>query len=68
MLSVAEDDFESVLETLGSGTRTVTRADGKVRGSARRRGAFECGGLAGRPSARLAGARCPAAAHPFPSP
>lgn len=28
------EDFESVTATLGSGTRTVTRADGKVRGGA----------------------------------
>lgn len=30
VLEVQEDDFESVTATLGSGTRTVTRADGQV--------------------------------------
>jgi hypothetical protein len=31
VLAVEDDDFEAVVETMGSGTRTVTRADGPVR-------------------------------------
>ncbi|KAI8469938.1 MAG: hypothetical protein J3K34DRAFT_521739 [Monoraphidium minutum] len=30
VLQVSDDDFESIVANLGSGTRTVTRADGKV--------------------------------------